>query len=332
MADSGISLSDHFDGKTFHNIRRRIHGFKDLLRWACSRQPGRWPKQIENPPGIAPPEIVPADIEPADALRLTFVGHMTFLLQWQGVNILTDPIWSERASPVQFAGPQRICAPGIRFEDLPSIDMVLLTHDHYDHMDRLTIQRLWKAHRPRFYVAMGNARRLRAWGMEGIVEMDWWQESQHPSGVRISCTPAQHFSGRTPWDRDKTLWCGFALLPKDARPEGEAIYFAGDTGFGPHFMQVAARFPHPRLALLPIGAFRPEWFMGEVHCSPSDAVEAHRILQPALSVATHFGTFPLADDGFDEPISQMQSALSDIDSDVAARFIALPEGGWRMVD
>lgn len=331
MADSSIPLSDHFDGRRFHNPRPRMQGFLDLLRWIRTRRPGQWPRWMQNSPGSAPPKRVPFDGEAPDALRLTFVGHMTFLLQWQGLNILTDPIWSERASPVQFVGPRRVCAPGIRFEDLPKIDVVLLSHDHYDHMDRLTIQRLWRDHRPRFYASMGNARRLRGFGVRDVVELDWWEESQHESGVRITCTPAQHFSGRTPWDRDGTLWCGFALTPPESGIEGKSIYFAGDTGFGPVFSQVASRFPRPRLALLPIGAYRPIWFMGAVHCSPEDAVEAHRILQPGLSVATHFGTFPLADDGFDEALVQLNAALLNLDPESASRFIALAEGGWRMI-
>lgn len=198
-------------------------------------------------------------------------------------------------------------------------------------MDRLTIQRLWREYRPRFYTSLGNERRLRSFGVHDVVELDWWQESQHESGVQVICTPAQHFSGRMPWDRDATLWSGFALLPKGASHAEQAIYFAGDTGFGPQFAQVAERFPRPRLALLPIGAFRPQWFMGEVHCSPEDAVEAHRILQPRLSVATHFGSFPLADDGFDESLAQLSGALRRLKPEAAAKFIALAEGGWRMV-
>ena len=331
MADSGTPLSDHFDGKRFHNPKRRTQGIADMVRWMRTRQPGAWPKWMENSPGLTPPARVPHQSESA-ALRLTFVGHMTFLLQWKGLNILTDPVWSERASPVQFAGPRRVCAPGIRFEDLPEIDVVLLTHNHYDHMDRLTIQRLWKAHHPRFYTSLGNARRLRRFGVRDVVEMDWWQESQHESGIRVTCTPAQHFSGRTPWDRDASLWCGFVLQPEAGNVAGEAIYFAGDTGFGPMFSEVAERFPHPRLALLPIGAFRPEWFMGEVHCSPLDAVEAHRILQPGLSVASHFGTFPLADDGFDEALAELEFALHTLEPEAAENFVTLAEGGWRMVD
>ena len=330
MTDSGTPFSDHFDGKHFHNPQRRMRGFADLLHWMRTRQPGPWPKWIERPPGANPPARVPEAGDAPDALRITFVGHMTFLLQWQGLNILTDPIWSMRSSPVQFMGPRRMCAPGLRFEQLPKIDIVLLSHDHYDHLDRTTVKRLWKEHRPRFYTSLGNARRLRGFGVKDVVEMDWWQRAEHASGIRVVSTPAQHFSGRTPWDRDSTLWCGFVLLPPGGT--GDPIYFAGDTGFGPHFAEVAAHFPHPRLTLLPIGAFRPEWFMGEVHCSPADAVEAHRILGSRLSVASHFGSFPLADDGFAEPLEQLTSALHNLEPNAAARFIAMSEGDGRMVD
>ncbi len=330
MTDSGTALSDHFDGKHFHNPQRRMRGFADLLHWMRTRQPGPWPKWIEKPPGINPPARVPQAGDAPDALRLTFVGHMTFLLQWRGLNILTDPVWSMRASPVQFMGPRRICAPGLRFEQLPKIDIVLLSHDHYDHLDRATVRQLWKEHRPRFYTSQGNLRRLRGFGVKDVVEMDWWQQAEDAGGIRVVCTPARHFSGRTPWDRDRTLWCGFALLPPGGH--GDPIYFAGDTGFGPHFAEVAARFPRPRLALLPIGAFRPEWFMGEVHCSPADAVEAHRILASRLSVASHFGSFPLADDGFAEPLELLTAALQSSEPSVAARFIAMSEGDGRMVD
>jgi L-ascorbate metabolism protein UlaG (beta-lactamase superfamily) len=330
MADSSTPLSDHFDGKKFHNPKRRNVGLADILRWVSTRKPGVWPKWVEKPVGEAPPARVPEGGDSPDALRLTFVGHMTFLLQWQGLNILTDPVWSMRASPLQSIGPRRVCAPGIRFEQLPKIDMVLLSHDHYDHLDRVTVQRLWKDHWPRFYTAKGNARRLRAFGVGDVVEMDWWEQITHESGVRVICTPAQHFSGRTPWDRDSTLWCGFALTP---RGEGNnAIYFAGDTGFGPHFAEVARRFPRPRLSLLPIGAFRPEWFMGEVHCSPAEAVEAHRILDSQLSVASHFGSFPLADDGYAEPLDRLNAALESVEPGVASRFISMREGEWRLVE
>jgi L-ascorbate metabolism protein UlaG (beta-lactamase superfamily) len=303
--------SDHFNGQKFHNINPRQHGFPDLLRWMLSRQRGKWPKWRDSEPAPKPPERVPGAGDPADTLRVTFVNHTTFLIQMFGLNILTDPVWSKRASPVQWAGPARVRAPGIRFEDLPPIDVVLLSHDHYDHMDVATLRRLHKYHNPLYFTGLRNGTRLRRLGIERVTEMDWWQETELPNGAKLVCVPAQHFSGRTPFDRDATLWCGFVLVPPPGFAESGAIYFAADTGFGPHFEMIAKRFPNLRLSILPIGAFRPEWFMGEVHCSPRESVRAHKVLGTRLSVASHFGTFPLADDGEDEPIERLAAALQE---------------------
>jgi len=303
--------SDHFDGRKFHNTNPRQHGFPDLLRWMLSRQRGKWPKWRESRPGPKPPERVPGVNDPQDALRITFVNHATFLIQMHGMNLLTDPVWAKRASPVQWAGPARVRAPGIRLEDLPPIDVVLLSHDHYDHMDVATLRLLHKEHNPVYFTGLGNGRRLPKLGIERITEMDWLQETELTNGMKLVCVPAQHFSGRTPFDRDKTLWCGFVLVPPPDAPNGRAILFAADTGFGPHFEMIAKRFPNLRLSILPIGAFRPEWFMGEVHCSPREAVNAHKVLGTKLSVASHFGTFPLADDGEDEPLHRLAEALRE---------------------
>jgi L-ascorbate metabolism protein UlaG (beta-lactamase superfamily) len=141
--------------------------------------------------------------------------------------------------------------------------------------------------------------------------MDWWDEVSLANGMKLVCVPAQHFSGRTPFDRDTTLWCGFVLVPPPEFANNGALFFAADTGFGPHFKMISEKFPNLRLSILPIGAFRPEWFMGEVHCSPREAVKAHKILKSRLSVASHFGTFPLADDGEDEPPQRLSEALQE---------------------
>ncbi len=302
--------SDHFDGRKFQNINPRQHGFPDLLRWLISRQRGKWPKWRESEPGPRPPRRVPGANEPKDALRVTFVNHTTFLIQMHGVNLLTDPVWSERASPVQWAGPRRVREPGIRFEDLPPIHYVLLSHDHYDHMDVAALQQLHVTHDPMYFTGLGNEKRLHKLGIDRVEAMDWWEETVLPCGVRLTCVPAQHFSGRTPFDRDTTLWCGFVLSPAESERSG-AIYFAADTGFGPHFEMVSKKFPNLRLSILPIGAFRPEWFMGEVHCSPKESVRAHRVLGTRKSVASHFGTFPLADDGELEPLERLAEALQE---------------------
>ncbi len=293
-------LSDHFNGRRFHNPVPRTHGFADLLRWIANRKQGYWPETTSNTYAPAPPKRV------AD-LRVTFIGHTTLLVQMNGLNILTDPIWSMRASPVNWAGPRRRAMPGIRFEDLPPIDAVLLSHDHYDHFDVPTLERLAAEHNPVFVAGLGNDRRLAEIGIKNTVALDWWSSHRLNDNLRLTAVPARHFSGRNPFDRDTTLWCGFVV-------QGSAgcVYFAGDTGFGDHFAEIRERFAPIRVALLPIGAFRPEWFMGEVHCTPREAVEAHRILSPTVSVATHFGTFPLADDGQTEPVERLQELVTPL--------------------
>jgi L-ascorbate metabolism protein UlaG (beta-lactamase superfamily) len=323
MANSG-KTTDHFNGRKFHNVTPRAHGFAALVRWLTNRQQGPWTAETLTEHGPKPLAQVPTVGDAPDALRITFVNHSTFLIQCFGVNLLTDPIWSERASPFTWLGPKRMRSPGIRLEDLPRIHAVLLSHDHYDHMDATTLRYLWKTHRPAFYTGLGNLRRLKLLGIERTVEMDWWETAQLPGGLRLTCTPAQHFSGRTPFDRDSTLWCSFAIEPPREYAESGAIYFGADTGFGPHFTAIAEKFPEMRAAILPIGAYRPEWFMGEVHCSPAESAEAHRILRPQISIACHFGTFALADDGQTEPVEELQRALR---ARPAAGEFAVPEFG-----
>jgi L-ascorbate metabolism protein UlaG (beta-lactamase superfamily) len=284
--------SDHFDGRRFHNLRKTSHaGFFAMLRWMASRDEGPWQTWREITPAPPPPSRVDGG-----ALRVTWVNHSTFLIQTEGLNILTDPIWSDRCSPVQFAGPKRHHAPGIRFEDLPPIDVVLISHNHYDHLDAPTLARL---QRRQTLVALGNAAFVK-----GATDLDWWQSAEIAPGVRIHAVPAQHFSSRGLTDRDANLWCGFVV----ETPHG-AIYFAGDTGWGPHFAQIRERFGTMRLALLPIGAFRPEWFMCSVHIAPRDAVRAARALGAETSIPMHYGTFHLGDDGQDEPVDVLRNAL-----------------------
>jgi L-ascorbate metabolism protein UlaG (beta-lactamase superfamily) len=291
------TLPSNFDGVRFRNLVPRRNGFVALLRWMLSRRRGQWHRELDAQPGLPPPRS-------SEVLRVTFVNHSTFLLQLNGINILTDPIWSERASPVSWAGPRRFRAPGIGFDDLPPIDFVLLSHDHYDHMDIPTLRRLHRRHGPTIYAGLKNAALLAHHGIGNVVELDWWQEATARRDLWITAVPAQHFSGRTPFNRDRRLWCGFVMQTEQA-----CIYFAGDSGSGPHIAQIARKFPRIDLAILPIGAYRPEWFMGEVHMSPEQAVAAHLKLRSRVSVASHFGTFPLADDGEDEPIEALQEVL-----------------------
>jgi L-ascorbate metabolism protein UlaG (beta-lactamase superfamily) len=292
--------SDHFDGKRFHNqVDHPRAGFADLVRWLSSRNPGPWRDWVESEPGLPPPRKVEGD-----GLRVTFINHATTLLQLEGLNILTDPIWSDRCSPVSWAGPHRVRPPGLRFEDLPPIDLVLISHNHYDHLDLPTLKELANSHAPRILTGLGNAALLTEHGIGKVTELDWWQSTEVAPGVRVHAVPVQHSSNRGLTDTDGTLWVGFVI----EAPSGK-VYFAGDTGWGPHFEQVFQRFGPMRLAMLPIGAFRPEWFMARVHVSPAEAVQAHLVLGARKSVAIHWGTFRLADDGELEPPQRLDAAL-----------------------
>lgn len=291
--------SDHFDGERFANQGEvRSGGFGAFLKWMFTRDARPWRKWTDAPYGDPPPERV----GPGE-LRVTFVNHATTLVQLDGVNILTDPVWSERVSPVSFVGPKRARPPGIRFEDLPPIDAVVISHNHYDHMDLPTLRRLGQSFAPRVIAGLGNARFLQANGIANSGDLDWWQSIELRNGVRVTAVPAQHFSNRGMADRDATLWAGYVI-----EGSGGYAYFAGDTGYGPHFEQIRARFGRPRLAILPIGAFAPEWFMAPVHISPAEAVKAHQVMDAGRSLAIHFGTFRLADDGQDEPVERLVEA------------------------
>lgn len=286
-ASSPYPHSDHFDGGRFHNPKgERPLGLAAVLRWKLTSL-GRpeWHSLQERTAFVRPQARI-GDGE----LRVTFVNHATTLLQFDGHNVLTDPIWSERASPFSWIGPKRLRPAGVRFEDLPAIDVVVVSHDHYDHLDLPTLRRLESAHHPMFLVPLGCARLLADEGLVDVHELDWWQ-SIDARGFLASLVPAQHFGARGPFDRDQRLWAGYVLTTR-----GGPLFFAGDTAFGEHFAQVRARFGPMRLAVLPIGAFEPRWFMKPVHIDPAEAVAAHHALEAQHSVAMHFGTFHLADE------------------------------------
>jgi len=292
-------VSDHFDGKRFRNQRSTPHNdFRDAAKWATHRQRGFWRRYHDEPAGPAPPPRVDGD-----QLRVTFINHTTVLLQTHGVNILTDPIWSNRCGPVSWFGPRRVRPPGVRFQDLPQIHVVLLSHNHYDHCDLPSLRRLDRTYRPKLIAPLGNKRFLDRRNITVFEELDWWESASVSPEVAVTAVPARHFSGRGLFDRDRSLWSGFVVKT----PSG-SICFAADTGFGDHFAEIRARMGEPRLALIPIGAFRPEWFMSRVHMSPEQALEAHTQLGARTTVATHFGTFQLADDAETEAAERIARA------------------------
>lgn len=293
--------TDHFDGEQFSNPGPRLNmSSRSLLRWVTTREKGPWRPYAEGPPGPPPPYRV----DPGQ-VRVTFIGHATALIQQDRVNVLTDPIWSMQATPLPPLGPSRMRPPGVRFEDLPPIDALFVSHNHYDHLDVPTLKRLKHAFpRLRIFTGLGNRAVLERAGVEGAIELDWWQSAEVAPGLSVTAVPVQHFSNRGLFDRDRTLWVGFVL-----RGPAGATYFGGDTGYGPHFAAVKERLGPMRVAILPIGAFRPQWFMGPVHQSPLDAVKAAADLGARTSVPIHYGTFQLADDGEDEPVAELGKAL-----------------------
>jgi L-ascorbate metabolism protein UlaG (beta-lactamase superfamily) len=318
QAATVTTAAEHFRDGRFFNPGVRDHGFLDALQWMRNRQPGPWRQWIPSTPGPRPPERVEGA-----ALRVTFVNHATVLLQTEGLNLLTDPVWSRRVSPVSFAGPQRHRAPGIRFEDLPPIDAILLSHNHYDHLDIPTLRRIAADHKPSVFCPLGVAPLVRDCGLRDVQELDWWQGTAW-RGRDIHCVPAQHFSARTPFDRNRTLWAGWVVEAQRGN-----IYFAGDTGFGEFFREIGREFAPVRLALLPIGAYEPEWFMGPVHMTPEQAVEARMLVGAEVAIGIHFGTFSLADDGETDPPARLCRALEGRQD--ADRFRTLAEGEGQEV-
>ena len=245
-----------------------------------------------------------------DLLTATWVGHATTLLQLGDVNVLTDPMWSVRASPVSWAGPARLVPAAVALESLPPITAVLISHNHYDHLDAFTVRQLARRDPEAvWFVPLGLKSRVVRWGVRRAHEADWWQ-TVAADDITVSCVPARHFSARTPWDRARTLWAGWTIAAN-----GWRAYFAGDTAYHPEFADVARRYGPFDLVLLPVGAYEPRWFMGSVHMNPEDAVAAyddirgsHGTAPPPAMLPIHWGTFRLTDEPMDEPPSRTRAA------------------------
>jgi L-ascorbate metabolism protein UlaG (beta-lactamase superfamily) len=315
-----VQQSDHFDGRRFFNpevaTRTRLW---QMLRWLATRRKQRWPRWVEDEAAPGPPEAVGVG-----ELALTFVNHSTFLLQMDGLNVLTDPVWSKRVSPLRWAGPQRVRAPGLAFERLPEVQLVLVSHSHYDHLDLATLRRLERRFRPLFLTGLGNGRLLRSRGLRRVEELDWWHSFCTAAGVEVTMTPARHFSRRGLFDTNRSLWGGFLL--RDGR---RTVYFAGDSAYGPHFAEIGRRCGGVDVALLPIGAYEPRWFMSANHVNPEEAVRVHRDVGSRQSVAMHFGTFQLTDEPIDEPVRALGEALAH--HGVPERNFRVPLFGETMV-
>jgi L-ascorbate metabolism protein UlaG (beta-lactamase superfamily) len=304
--------SDHFDGRRFMNPDGTGAPPLSSLPRMLLESRTAWPLAV----GVTPRR--PPDFDGASAV-VTFIGHSTFLIQTAGGNILTDPVYAERAGPLGLLGPRRVRPPAVRFDDLPDISTILLSHNHYDHCDVGALGKLAEKFDPLVITPLGNAALVRSAGIRRIEELDWWQESG-ASTLPIVLTPARHFSARTPLDRNLALWGGFAIVAGTRR-----IFFAGDTAYADFFREVRRRLGPIDLALLPIGAYEPRWFMHVVHMNPAEAVQAHLDLEASDSIGTHFGTFQMTNEGIDEPLRALEQALR-AKNIPASRFRALEFG------
>jgi L-ascorbate metabolism protein UlaG (beta-lactamase superfamily) len=313
--------SDHYDGERFFNPGSRApsKGLTDLLRWRLSGTRAPWPGQVPVVPAK------PAARIDGDAMVVTMVGHASVLVQTAGLNILTDPVWSERASPFSFIGPRRVRRPGIAFDELPKIDLVLVSHNHYDHLDLDTLERLWRRDRPMIVTPLGNDALMARRGMTAVAR-DWGQSVEVDERVSVTVERVQHWSTRWRYDANRALWGGFTVTTP-----GGNIYFAGDCGYDRSaFRSVAERRGPYRLALLPVGAYEPRWFMTYQHMNPAEAVRSFADLEARYAVGMHWGVWQLTDEAIDAPREALAAALRSAGI-APSRFEALEPGASRSI-
>lgn len=281
-----------------------------------------WPEYVEN--HVIPKRNV--DLDP-NGLGLTFVNHATFLIQVAGLNILTDPVWSDRLGPgflsLKF-GPKRVRNPGITLEELPHIDVVVISHNHYDHLDIETLKILRYRFSPKVLVPLGDKALIESIGIKDVQELDWWESVTINPDTQITFTPAQHSSRRGLFDLDRSLWGGYLIQHRD-----RSIYFDGDSGYSTHYAEINKRLGSPDIAILGIGAYLPRWFMKPLHMNPTEATAAHKDLGAKLSIGMHYGTFQLSAEGFDQPSKDLKNALVKEDF-LQGSFILLQEGETKI--
>lgn len=315
------SVSDHSNGEVFFNptLPKRERSFFQAMKMLIKTKRSKWPEQVENK-GISKLN----EALGSNGIAVTFVNHATFLIQLSGLNILTDPVWSKRVSPFSWIGPSRVRKPGIAFEDLPKIDLILVSHNHYDHLDVNTLKKLNTKFSPKLFVSAGDRELVMSLGFKDVREFDWWESAEVGSGVgsgvKVTFAPTQHFSSRSPFDRNKSLWGSYMI-----QSHGRRIYFGGDAGYSTHYKTIHEKLGAPDIALLGIGAYEPNWFMKPVHMNPAEAVQAHLDLKSKLSIGMHFGTFQLSAEAIDQPPQDLKVALTKAGLSEES-FVTMDEG------
>ena len=311
-------IKPHFDGKRFsYPGNDTVASGRDVLRWAVTRKPAKWPRELNNP---TPSPVLQSVGE--DGLRLTFINHATVLIQSGGLNIITDPVFSRRVSPVSFAGPRRYRAAGLTTANLPTIDAILISHTHYDHLDLRSLKALCERDNPLVLAPINNGAIINPVTRNPSVELSWWDTHVLENNTKVSLVPARHWTSRMPGDQNKCLWGGYVI-----QFDSGSVYFAGDTGYGngEHFRQATTQFGPFRCALLPIGAYEPRWFMKPQHMNPAEALLAFKDLQAGYALGIHHGTFQLTDEGHDAPVLALAQAREEHGVD-EQRFRALDNG------
>jgi L-ascorbate metabolism protein UlaG (beta-lactamase superfamily) len=294
-------VSDHFNGKTFFNPGNdSVHGLGNVLKWKMNSKPVAWPDHVAVTPLPLPPPPT------GDGIVATWIGHSTFLLRTAALCVVTDPQFSRTAGPASWLGARRTMPPALALEALPKVDLVLLSHDHYDHCDLPSLRFLAKRDGSTIVAPLGHGGLLKGVGFKNIVELDWWQSATPLPGAEITFVPARHWCRRSPFATNTRLWGGFML-----RAGGRRAYFVGDSGYEAGlFTEIGRHCGKPDLALIPIGAYEPRWFMRSAHMNPAEAVMVHREVGATRSLAMHWGTFQLTDEGREDPVRDLQKALA----------------------
>ncbi len=300
---TGMKTSDHFNGRKFHNptmAEEYSPGFSDVFRMMREGRPD-WPEHVEN---VGVPRLN-ENLGPGD-VALTFVNHATFLIQFPGLNILTDPVWADRVGPISWLGLRRVRAPGVKLEDLPRIDLIVISHNHYDHLDVETLTRLNERFAPKVLVPLGDSALVESLGFKDVQALDWWESVEIGPDTRITFTPTQHSSRRGLFDLDKSLWGSYFI-----RHGTRSVFFGGDAGYSTHYAAIQKRLGAPEVALLSIGDYLPGWFMEPIHMRPAEAVAAHKDLGAKLSIAMHFETFQNSAVTFEQPLDELREATKE---------------------